>query len=295
MFRRMFAAALVATTLGVPVSTAERATFILTDGSRHSGDVVFHGSGNRNLIDNHLNLGSGGKEQTFPVDQVALIDFTGGQPVAADFRELPGNDDHLLVLRSGAAQRGKLNNLVNGDTVLWENEAGQQQRYAIRDVARIYLDAQAARRLYPQFANVPTATGTTGAAGDAGDQPTPSGAIRVQANQPWNSTGVRVSRGQRVAFSTSGQVQFSRDPSHTAGPDGNPNVPSSGLPVAEMPVGGLIARVGDGAAFPIGSNRQPITMPASGQLMLGINDTEMGDNSGSFTVTLSSGSAGRRR
>ena len=53
-----------------------------------------------------------------------------------------------------------------------------------------------------------------------------------------------------------------------------------------MPVGGLIAKVGNTAPFPIGSNTQPIVMPADGRLMLGVNDNELGDNSGYFTVAV---------
>ena len=52
------------------------------------------------------------------------------------------------------------------------------------------------------------------------------------------------------------------------------------------PPGGLIGRVGTSAPFPIGSNSQPIVMPADGRLMLGVNDNEPGDNSGAFTVTV---------
>ena len=53
-----------------------------------------------------------------------------------------------------------------------------------------------------------------------------------------------------------------------------------------MPVGGLIGQVGNSAPFPIGSNAQPIRMPANGTLMLGVNDNELGDNSGIFTVAI---------
>ena len=53
-----------------------------------------------------------------------------------------------------------------------------------------------------------------------------------------------------------------------------------------MPVGGLIGRVGNSAPFPIGSNTQRIRMPADGTLMLGVNDQNLGDNSGYFTVTI---------
>ncbi len=296
MYRGALLVGVVGIGLAVQLAAAERATFVLTDGSRQSGEVVFHGSGNRNIVDNFLNLGEGGRERTFPVDQVALIDFAGGEPSAADFSQLPTGAGHLLVMRGGNAQRGKLINLTNGDTVQWQNESGQDQQFAIRDVARIYLDASAARRLYPQFANA-APTSTRGSDADA-DTSVPRGAVRVSGNQDWTPTGVRVSRGQRVAFSATGQIQVSTDPGHTAGPDGNPNVPAAaGVPVPEMPVGGLIARVGSGPAFPIGSNREPIAMPAAGQLMLGINDGHVSDNTGAFAVMLSNdrSGSGRRR
>ena len=51
-------------------------------------------------------------------------------------------------------QRGRLVNLVNGDTVQWQNEAGQAQQYGIRDVSRIFLNAQASRQLFPQLRRI---------------------------------------------------------------------------------------------------------------------------------------------
>src|SRR5215510_956292 len=79
----------------------ERATFILTSGERKSGEVVFHTESRRNLIDNHLNLGvGGGREETFPEDQVAVIDFSGGDPSANELAQLPASG-HFLVLRDG--------------------------------------------------------------------------------------------------------------------------------------------------------------------------------------------------
>ena len=277
---RMLLAVAIATGTVAGVMAAERATFVLTDGSRHSGEVVFHGSGNRNIIDNFLNLGEGGQEKTFPVDQVAIIDFAGGQPTAAEFQQLPADNGDLLVLRGGGTHRGKLVNLINGDTLLWQNEAGEAQQYAIRDVARVYLNPQAARRIYPQYASVAPATGAVV------NTPVPQGAIQVLANQQWVTTGVGVRKGQRVAFSATGQIQFSPDSAHVAGPDGNPAVQTPGMPVAAMAAGGLIGRVGNSQPFPIGSNRQPIVMPATGALELGVNDTIVGDNAGWFVVTL---------
>jgi hypothetical protein len=53
-----------------------------------------------------------------------------------------------------------------------------------------------------------------------------------------------------------------------------------------MPIGGLIFRVGNGAPSSIGSNNQPIVMPADGRLYLGVNDDQFSDNTGAFVVTI---------
>jgi hypothetical protein len=283
MIRTLALSATIAVAMTTAALAADRATFVLIDGSRQSGEVVFHGSGNRNIIDNFLNLGDDGHERTFPVDQVVMIDFAGDQPTAADFQQMPAETGHLVVLRNGNSQRGKLLNMVNGNSVQWQTESGQTQDYAMRDVSRIYLNPSASRRLYPQFASI-TPAPATGVV--AATKPVPQGAIRVSANQPWAQTGVRVSKGERVVFSATGQVQFSPDPAHIAGPDGNTAVQVPNLPVRAMSVGGLIARIDNGTPFPVGSNRQPITMGEAGLLLLGVNDTEVGDNSGSFVVQI---------
>lgn len=73
----------------------------------------------------------------------------------------------------------------------------------------------------------------------------------------------------------------------TAGPDGNRDLPTrAGYPVRNMPVGGLIGRIDNGPAFAIGSTASPIEMPASGRLMLGVNDDDFRDNSDGFDVEI---------
>jgi hypothetical protein len=57
--------------------------------------------------------------------------------------------------------------------------------------------------------------------------------------------------------------------------------------VSNAPAGALIARIGNGAAFLIGGNNQPITMPANGRLSLGVNDDHFADNSGTYSVSIS--------
>jgi hypothetical protein len=71
------------------------------------------------------------------------------------------------------------------------------------------------------------------------------------------------------------------------GPDGDKNLPArASYPVRDMPVGGLIGRVGNGRPFAIGSTRAPITMPNGGRLFLAVNDDDIRDNSGGFDVQI---------
>ena len=283
MIRRFVSIAALVASVGVSVlAGAERATFILTDGERKSGPVVFHTQSRENLINGNLNLGANdGKEQTFPVDQVAVIDFVGGRPQRAELQALPSdNSTHVLVLRSGGTQQGRFINLIGGDTVRWQNQAGEQQQYAIRDVSRIYLNPQSARSVWNA-----NGTGQRAAIGTSGTV-LEAGATRVEANQPWTDTGVTVKKGDRIAFRATGQIQFVQAAGQNAGPDGNDSVRRPDYPVTAMPVGGLIGKVGTSGPFPIGSNAQPIVMPADGRLMLGVNDNVWTDNRGYFSVVI---------
>jgi hypothetical protein len=279
MLRRLASIGVLVAGVGAYVLAAERATFILTDGERKSGQVVFHGDQRENLINGYLNLSNdgGGPEFTVPIGQVAVIDFAGGRPSPTELSALPPSG-HLLALRSGQTQPGTFVNLIGGDTLVWRNQNGDTQQYSIRDVSRVYLDANNARVAF----HAPAAGAATAAVGTTGTLA--PGQVLVQANQAWNDAGLTVKKGDRVAFNTTGQISFAQG--QTAGPDGNPSLRQPNYPVAAMPVGGLIGRVGNGTPFPIGSNAQPITMPNDGRLMLGVNDNEYGDNTGAFTVTV---------
>ena len=91
--------------------------------------------------------------------------------------------------------------------------------------------------------------------------------------------------GQRVTFTTTGEIQLSDNPSDIANANGAkdgrlaPNAPIKGAAA-----GALIAKVGNSAPFPIGLTSAPVTMPANGVLYLGVNDDGFGDNRGNFQV-----------
>ncbi|MCC7417877.1 MAG: hypothetical protein IT176_12130 [Acidobacteria bacterium] len=283
MIRRLISVAALmgcaVASVAVLAAAPEHATFILTTGERKSGPVVFHGARSENLIDGYLNLGveGGGPEYTVPVEQVAVIDFVGGQPSAAELDQVSASGQSI-ALRDGKVEQGKFVNILRGDTVRWQDQNGSTHDIPVSQVSRIYLNPPSA------FAAFNYTPANRAAVGTAGSQTAQPGVVQVMANQPWTSTNVIVQRGDRVMFRTTGQIKFGTGASQVAPADGNDSVWNPAFPVRAMPVGGLIGRVGNSAPFPIGSNRQWITMPATGMLMLGVNDNELNDNSGYFSV-----------
>src|SRR5438067_12148392 len=92
MVRRLIATAALVASAGIYAFAAERATFIMTNGERKSGTLVFHGGQSHNLIDGQLNLCEGGTEQSFPLVQVAVIEVAGGYPSPSELAGVPASD-----------------------------------------------------------------------------------------------------------------------------------------------------------------------------------------------------------
>ena len=281
MTRRLIAALTVAACAATVVLAQEQATFILNNGQRETGTVVFHGGHGYNLIDNNLNLRIGNDERSFAVGDVSVIDFVGGTPPERELQAVPASGN-LIALRNGGLEEGRFVNIVNGRTVEWQNQDGSMHEHAVANVSRIYLNPQGARIAYNYTGAMGEAVGTSGQTNTT----LAPGAVAVQANQAWTATGVTVKKGDRIAFRTTGQIAFGQSAGQTTGPDGSGAPAGVGFPVPVLPVGGLIGKVGNSAPFPIGSNSQPIVMPADGQLMLGVNDNQSGDNSGFFSVVI---------
>ena len=297
MVGRLMSSVVLMACVGVYALAAERATFILTDGERKSGPVVYHGDQHENLINGYLNLGvDNGKDMTFPLEQVAVIDFVGGQPPPTELAQLAAG--HMLVMRNGAVQQGRLINLIGGDTLVWENAARQREQYVIRDVSRIYLNPPSARTAFgytvpatpapaapvapdpTRTARNPDSTTPQGNQGDGrnqqgnqrgqgsqgaqgsrrrseGEGSTRGTTVRVDTRQAWTDSGLTVNRGDRLLFQ------------------------------ASVPMRGLVGRVGNGAAFTIGTQQDPIVMRDSGVLLLGVSDDERRSNERAFSVTVS--------
>jgi hypothetical protein len=274
MRRRLISAAALVACAVCALAAAERATFILTDGERQSGTVASRGDQHENLVNGYLSLASGGKERTFLIDQVGVIDFVGGTPSTTEVAQLGAGP--LLVMRDTSTQPGQFVNMIDGETLIWDNANGQRQEFFIRDVARVYLDPRLARTLF----NAPSPGAAVATAPMAG------AIVHVDAKQAWTDTGITVTAGDRVVFNASGRLVFGRGTGQTSDPNGNPAETRANYPDPTVPVGALLGRVGNGVPFAIGLQTQPLVMPASGRLLLGVNDNELNDNSGFYSVTV---------
>lgn len=209
-----------------------------------------------------------GNERHIPQNDVAVIDFTGGTMTDADWAKFTGGSQ--IVLRNGQIIDGSLYDIggTNPLRLTIKTNSGDRE-IASNEVARIVISR-------PENAVATSGTGFAVTAPVAG-------AITVQGNQAWTSTGIRVRRGQRLTFQTTGQVQISDNPNDVADANGKEGALAPNTQLPEILVGALIGRIGNGAPFAIGKQTS-IVAPGSGMLFLGVNDGEFGDNKGNFQV-----------
>ena len=202
--------------------------------------------------------------------------MAGVQP-GADWDRL--NSGQFVVLRDGQILTGQLTD-VGGTTPLRLsfNVNGNNRDLHSNAVARIVL----ARPSDVPATSPPSTEGGTGSDGTL-----------VPARQRWTATGLTVRRGETLTFNASGEIRFGAgaDARATAGGSGER---SNENPVPTATTGTLIGRVGNGQPFAIGAQAS-VPMPAAGQLFLGVNDTHLDDNDGSFIVRIQRGAAARPR
>lgn len=125
--------------------------------------------------------------------------------------------------------------------------------------------------------------------------------VTIPGNQGWTHTGMFVNAGDEVRINATGGVAFSAG-SEPQPPSGDPQrclTAASGpngwraspFPDVHLRCWSLIGRIGDGTAFYVG-NEKILHAPNSGELLLGVNDNVLGDNSGSWVASVNVPSAG---
>jgi hypothetical protein len=123
---------------------------------------------------------------------------------------------------------------------------------------------------------------------------TQTATMHVPAGQPWTDTGINVSQGERVLVVATGQVVTRGRGTAPVGPDGiaTPTICNARLqgarPLPTASCWGLLAKVGDGKPLFVGT-RKSFDAPASGHLLLGINDSYLTDNFGAWNAVVVAG------
>lgn len=245
------------------------ATFLLRSGERVRGDLIDTDAKGMLVTVN-------GQSQTWNVDDVLVIDFTG------DARNFPRREvnqidgGNLLVLTNGQMINGQFKDVGgNRPKIIYFTTGGEDRNFLSNNISRLYL-------------GVPPDS-TIGGGGSV--EPLPpmapgTGTLQVPARDGWVSTGLQVTQGEVVTIASNGQVRLSRDANDLASPAGSlSGRRAPGAPMPAVLAGALIGRIGTGQPFGIG-NQSTFAAPGTGMLFLAVNDDDRNDNSGAFGVTV---------
>ena len=123
--------------------------------------------------------------------------------------------------------------------------------------------------------------------GEPGAEKTSDGAFIIHADKDWQSTGLEVSSGDRLAirYAAGGWSPWPGDSVDGSGVSGDCASATVNQIVPNVCHASLIARIGDGTPFHVG-NAYERAVTHSGKVFLRINDTVLGDNGGSLWVTV---------
>lgn len=266
MLKRTILATAVAGALAVGVQAQEKATLVMKSGEKVTGQLVDMGaSGFTVKVD--------GQDKNIAKNDVAVIDFSGSGALTDEQWSKVGSGP-AVVLRSGETVNGQLYD-IGGTSPLritLKTDAGERNLTS-SEVGSIVLAKP---------------SGAVATSGTASTMSIPDGqGVAVAANQQWTPAGLTVRKGDRISFKATGKAQLSNDASFVANPNGAEDQRKSAqAPLPANFVGALIGRVGNSQPFPVGGD-QVITMPADGQLFLGINDEQVADNQGGYRVQIS--------
>jgi hypothetical protein len=268
---------LAATSIGAQ----QNATLTLTSGEQLQGQLVDLGGVGFTFRVN-------GQDRQIPRNQVRIVDFGGGSSDVPDAAVNLPSGANLMVLRSGETVQGEFYDVSGTQPLRITFRSGGSERVvSAGDVQRIYMT------------RVDSSAGG-GAGGGRGGSPIQGRTVTVAANSQWTPTGLTVRQGQRVQFSSSGQIRINGQGQMATVAGSVDGLRDSSAPIPGDLQGALIARIGGvggargaraggsagGTVFGLG-DQTSIVMPATGALFLGVNDGNVSDNSGSFSVVVS--------
>jgi hypothetical protein len=258
MWKRTVVAAALAAAAFTTAAAQENATFTLRSGERITGQLVDMGGSDFTIRVN-------GQERRIRISDMALIDFAGTTMSQADWDRL-NSGQQVIWLRNGETITGQLFD-VSGTTPkrITIKTSGTERQLTSNEISRIALARP---------------TSTTAATTGSGD------GITVSSQAQWTPTGLTVRQGETLVINADGEIRISPDTNDRATPNGIVSGRyDAGAPLPRTLAGALIGRIGNGQPFGIGMNAT-FQAPGSGPLYLGINDSNVSDNDGSFRVTV---------
>jgi len=276
--------------LGAAQAFAQSATVVMRNGDRVRAEVIDMG---RNFT-----LNVDGQTRQVPIGDIVLLDFAGdGRNVAPDeVSKVNAANGGYVVMRNGEQFNASLQDFT-GKPLIAVFSNGRKANTG--EIARIYLGSVSNVPGFPTASNQTVTSpdaegpgrmrgrgrGNRDAYRDRSAAPANARTVVVPSNVPWTNTGFNVTRGQYLRFEPSGEIRLStngEDMARAAGALSFRHADKATIPT--IPVGALIARIGNGDPFPIGDTTNAFDMPASGRLFLGVNDDHYPDNSGNFVV-----------
>jgi len=289
MRTRLFGIALLGLVLAGPmlagaagqVPNPAEATVLLKSGERISGEFL-------DIRQNAVRLRTDdGRERRIPVSAVTVIDFGGPAENLPSVEFADATPEHqVILLTRGQRDIGQLVSIEREEEVVrregtlyvtFRSADGRVDRYPIHVVKRLYLTdpPQAAIAYVPEEP------------ARADLEPGISHHVTVPAQTRWTATNIRVREGQLVTFAAEGQIRLSFDAEDIATPAGSKvRRLAERAPMPQKLAGSLMGRIDNSEPFGIGDQTEPLRMPASGRLYLGINDDHFDDNQGAFHVTV---------
>jgi small nuclear ribonucleoprotein (snRNP)-like protein len=285
MFKHLVMAGIIAVFLGMGSTGAtaqdNRVTLLLKSGEKVTGELAIFEQSTVDIRDDS------GRRNTYRWDDVVLLDFVGGASgIPQTELDAAVQPEQVVIMRGGRTYRGRIVDFIN------ENDADAQVIFDVRDEGRRQLRLDQVGRIYV----APFTSEAMSAAGLSTPPPVQTGAsvtsdgngrwtVTVPGNAQWTSTGLFVRSGEQIQFDASGSIYLRSDSQDEAQPAGALSQRmATGAPIPGSLAGALIGRIGPaGRPFGIG-NQSAVRMPASGELFLGVNDDEMSDNRGAYTV-----------
>jgi hypothetical protein len=267
MLKRTFVALSIAALAVTGLIAQENAIIYLRSGDRINGQLVdMGGSGFTVRVD--------GQERQIPTGEVSAIDFTGSSMSQSDWDRV-NSGQHTIWLRNGQVITGQLIDVGGASPLrITVRTDGGERDIPSSEVAKIAL---------ARPSNISSGSSSSGQT------------ITVSARQPWTPTGITVRRGETLSFNAEGEIRISGNPDDVATPSGvRVQRFDRRAPMPGTLAGALIGRIGNSEPFGIGTGNS-FPAPAAGQLFLGINDSNFGDNEGEFRVQVQRSGAPIRR